>query len=128
MDGISTATAGNVVYCSWFDTVINEHLIRAGGLDIHNAPIVGFCVDSGLYPKQSFAFPAVHAGLRVTLGNSSVRYEVALFGDGDEAPRATVFCARVRRPRVQQERAHSCQYPKRVASAAGNLSAAVASM
>ena len=97
MDNDIYGHVNNVVYYSWFDTVINEYLIRAGGLDIHNAPIVGFCVDSGCTYKQSFAFPEpVHAGLRVTkLGNSSVRYEVALFGDGDEAPRATGFFVHV---------------------------------
>ncbi len=86
-----------VIYCSWFDTVINEYLIRHGGLDIHNAPIVGFCVDSGCTCKKSFAFPEpVHAGLRVTkLGNSSVRYEVGLFGEGDAELRALGFFVHV---------------------------------
>ena len=97
MDNDIYGHVNNVVYYSWFDTVINEYLIRAGGLDIHNAPIVGFCVDSGCTYKQSFSFPEpVHAGLRVTkLGNSSVRYEVSLFGEGDEQPRATGFFVHV---------------------------------
>nr|WP_272953699.1 thioesterase family protein [Casimicrobium huifangae] len=97
MDNDIYGHVNNVVYYSWFDTVINEYLIRAGGLDIHNAPIVGFCVDSGCTYKQSFSFPEpVHAGLRVTkLGNSSVRYEVGLFGEGDEQPRATGFFVHV---------------------------------
>lgn len=87
----------NAVYYSWFDTIINEYLIRIGGLDIHHAPIVGFCVDSGCTYQKSFAFPEpVHAGLRVTqLGNSSVRYEVGLFGDGDTALRALGFFVHV---------------------------------
>lgn len=97
MDNDIYGHVNNVVYYSWFDTVINEYLIRAGGLDIHNAPIVGFCVDSGCTYKQSFSFPEpVHAGLRVTkLGNSSVRYEVGLFGEGDEQPRASGFFVHV---------------------------------
>ncbi len=84
MDNDIYGHVNNVVYYSWFDTVINEYLIRAGGLDIHNAPIVGFCVDSGCTYKQSFSFPEpISAGLRVSkLGNSSVRYEVGLFGEG----------------------------------------------
>ena len=97
MDNDIYGHVNNVVYYSWFDTVINEYLIRVGGLDIHNAPIVGFAVDSGCTYQKSFAFPEiVHAGLRVTkLGNSSVRYEVGLFGEGDDAPRATGFFVHV---------------------------------
>jgi len=97
MDNDIYGHVNNVVYYSWFDTVINEYLIRVGGLDIHNAPVVGFCVDSGCTYKQSFTFPEpVHAGLRVTkLGNSSVRYEVSLFGANDEQPRATGFFVHV---------------------------------
>ena len=97
MENAGYGHVNNVVYYAYFDTVINEYLIRAGGLDIHNAPIVGFCVDSGCTYKQSFSFPEpVHAGLRVTkLGNSSVRYEVGLFGEGDEQPRATGFFVHV---------------------------------
>lgn len=97
MDNDIYGHVNNVVYYSWFDTVINEYLIRAGGLDIHNAPVVGFCVDSGCTYKQSFSFPEpVQAGLRVAkLGNSSVRYEVGLFGEGDEQPRATGFFVHV---------------------------------
>ena len=97
MDNDIYGHVNNVVYYSWFDTVINEYLIRAGGLDIHNAPIVGFCVDSGCTYKQSFSFPEpISAGLRVSkLGNSSVRYEVGLFGEGDEQPRASGFFVHV---------------------------------
>ncbi len=97
MDNDIYGHVNNVVYYSWFDTVINEYLIRVGGLDIHNAPVVGFCVDSGCTYKQSFTFPEpVHAGLRVTkLGNSSVRYEVGLFGQSEEQPRATGFFVHV---------------------------------
>ncbi len=100
MDNDVYGHVNNVVYYSWFDTVINEYLIRAGGLDIHNAPVVGFAVDSGCTYKKSFAFPEpVHAGLCVTkLGNSSVRYEVGLFGADDTTdaePRAAGFFVHV---------------------------------
>ena len=97
MDNDIYGHVNNVVYYSWFDTVINEYLIRHGGLDIHNAPIVGFCVDSGCRYQRSFAFPeTVHAGLRVTeLGNSSVRYEIGLFGEVDDSPRASGFFVHV---------------------------------
>ena len=95
MDNDIYGHANDVVYYSWFDTVINEYLIRVGGLDIHNAPVVGFAVDSGCTYKKSFAFPEiVHAGLYVTkLGNSSVRYEIGLFSEGDDEPRDRILRA-----------------------------------
>ncbi len=97
MDNDLYGHVNNVVYYSWFDTVINEYLIRVGGLDIHGAPVVGFCVESGCTYVRSFAFPEpVQAGLRVTkLGNSSVRYEVGLFGEDDAELRALGFFVHV---------------------------------
>ncbi|OIQ95944.1 thioesterase superfamily protein [mine drainage metagenome] len=81
----------NVVYYAYFDTVINEYLIRAGGLDIHNGTVVGYAVESACRFHRSFSFPdSIDAGLRVgQLGNSSVRYEIALFRQGEDKPAAT---------------------------------------
>jgi acyl-CoA thioester hydrolase len=80
----------NVEYYSFFDTVINEFLIRSGGLDIHRGPVIGLCVESQCTFKASLAFPdTVDAGLRVTkLGNSSVAYEIGLFRAGGDEPAA----------------------------------------
>ena len=78
----------NVVYYSYFDTVINEYLIRVGGLDINDSPIIGVCAESFCRFKASFAFPdTVEAGMRVgELRNRSVRYEIGLFRERlDEA-------------------------------------------
>ena len=81
----------NVEYYSFFDTVINEFLIRVGGLDIHRGDVIGLCVESQCTFKQSLAFPeSVDAGLRVSkLGNSSVHYEIGLFRAGFDEPAAT---------------------------------------
>lgn len=81
----------NVVYYAYFDTVINEYLIRAGGLDIHHGTVVGYAVESSCRFHRSFSFPdAIDAGLRVgQLGNSSVRYEIALFRKDEDKPAAT---------------------------------------
>jgi acyl-CoA thioester hydrolase len=81
----------NVEYYSFFDTVINEFLIRAGELDIHRGDVIGLCVESACTFKQSLAFPeTVDAGLRVSkLGNSSVHYEIGLFREGSDDPAAT---------------------------------------
>ncbi len=78
----------NVVYYSWFDTVVNEYLIAAGALDIQASPVVGLVVETQCNYFSELAFPQrVDAGLRVAhAGRSSVRYELALFGAlGDTA-------------------------------------------
>src|SRR5215217_6466841 len=81
----------NVEYYSFFDTVINDFLIRVGGLDIHGGAVIGLCVDSQCTFKASLEFPGVvDAGLRVSqLGNSSVRYDIGLFRQDSAEPAAT---------------------------------------
>lgn len=71
----------NVVYYGYFDSVVNRFLIEEGGLDIHQGQIVGFVVESQCKYIKPLAYPEViQAGLKVgKLGNSSVRYELALF-------------------------------------------------
>jgi acyl-CoA thioester hydrolase len=81
MDNDIYGHVNNVVYYSYFDTVINEYLIGAGGLDIHDGAVVGVCAESQCRYLKPIAFPqTVEAGLRVGhLGRSSVRYEIGLF-------------------------------------------------
>jgi acyl-CoA thioester hydrolase len=78
----------NVEYYSYFDTVINEYLIRRGGLDIHRGAVIGLCAESHCRFLAAVEFPdTVDAGLRVgKLGTSSVRYEIGLFGPEREEP------------------------------------------
>ena len=85
MDNDVYGHINNVVYYSYFDTVINEYLIREGGLDFASGEIIGVAVESGCRYRRPLAFPQhLDAGLRVAhLGNSSVRYEVGLFASGD---------------------------------------------
>jgi acyl-CoA thioester hydrolase len=73
----------NVDYYGFFDTVINAWLIREGGLDIHDGPVIGLCVESHCEFHAPLAFPeTVTAGLRVGhLGRSSARYEIGLFSE-----------------------------------------------
>ncbi|MBV59915.1 MAG: thioesterase [Nevskiales bacterium] len=80
----------NVEYYSYFDTVINDYLIRAGGLDIHAGAVIGLAIETGCKFHRSLAFPEqVRACLRVDhLGNSSVRYGIGLFGETSEQPAA----------------------------------------
>ena len=76
----------NVVYYSYFDTAANRYLIEEGGLDISNGDIVGFVVNSGCEYHAPISYPeAIEAGVRVDrLGNSSVRYGIAIFKEGVE--------------------------------------------
>ncbi|MEO5702194.1 MAG: thioesterase family protein [Casimicrobiaceae bacterium] len=71
----------NVTYYAYFDTVVNAHLIHAGGLDIQAADVVGLVVETFCRFRKSLSFPdVVDAGMRVAhLGNASVRYEIGLF-------------------------------------------------
>ena len=88
MDNDIYGHINNVVYYSFFDTVINRFLIEEGGLDIHGGAVIGLCVESRCSYLKPLAFPdRLEAGLRVQhLGRSSVRYEIALFASGsDEA-------------------------------------------
>lgn len=78
----------NVIYYSYFDSVANRYLIEEGGLEIGDGSIVGYVVNSGCEYHAPLAYPQkLEAGLRVErLGNSSVRYGIAIFAEGE--PRA----------------------------------------
>jgi len=91
MDNDIYGHVNNVVYYSYFDTVVNEYLIREGGLDIAGGTTIGLAIETFCQFHQPLAFPEViDAGLRVgKLGNSSVRYEIGLFRQGEEDPAAT---------------------------------------
>ncbi|HEY0065415.1 MAG TPA: thioesterase family protein [Telluria sp.] len=88
MDNDVYGHVNNVVYYSYFDTAVNQFLIERGVLDIHKGEVVGFVVDSGCAYFSSISFPdTVHAGIRVAkLGNSSVRYEIALYRNDEALP------------------------------------------
>ena len=77
----------NVVYYSYFDTVVNTWLISRGLLDVERSPVIGLVVETGCQYFAPLTYPeTVTAALRVGhLGRSSVRYEIALFGSGDTA-------------------------------------------
>ena len=80
----------NVAYYAYFDTVVNEHLIRHG-LDIVAGPAIGVVVETACRFHKPLSFPeTIDAGMRVeAIGRSSVRYAIALFRDGDEDAAAT---------------------------------------
>lgn len=80
----------NVAYYGYFDTIVNEYLIRTGALDIHKGAVIGLVVETGCRYFAPLEFPqALEGGLRVSkIGNSSVRYELAIFKAGEAAPAA----------------------------------------
>jgi acyl-CoA thioester hydrolase len=90
MDNDAYGHVNNVVYYSWFDTVVNAWLIEAGLLDIHHGNPIGLVVETGCRYHRSVAFPeTVEACIRIAkLGNSSVRWEVGLFTAGHDGPAA----------------------------------------
>ncbi|HEY1721952.1 MAG TPA: thioesterase family protein [Magnetospirillaceae bacterium] len=81
MDNDVYGHVNNVVYYSYFDTVVNQWLIEQGLLDYLNSAVVGLVVETSCAYFKPIAFPDfVHAGLRVAhIGKTSVRYEVGLF-------------------------------------------------
>jgi acyl-CoA thioester hydrolase len=91
MDNDAYGHVNNVAYYSYFDTAVNEHLIRAGGLDIERSETIGLVVETACRFHKPLSFPdVIDAGLRVAkLGNSSVKYEIALFRQGEDEPVAS---------------------------------------
>ena len=80
----------NVVYYSYFDTVVNQYLVEQGALNIEKSAVIGLVVETQCEYFSPITFPdVVHAGLRVAkLGNSSVRYEIGLFRNEESAASA----------------------------------------
>ena len=75
----------NVTYYSYFDTAVNQYLIKKGVLDYQAGDTIGLVVETGCQYFASVAFPdRLEAGIRVAhIGRSSVRYEVGIFKEGD---------------------------------------------
>ncbi|PWE18241.1 thioesterase [Marinicauda salina] len=87
----------NVSFYAFFDTAVNRWLVDRGLLDIENGDPIGLVVETGCRYHASAAFPErLEAGLRVArLGTSSVRYEIAIFREGEEAAIAEGFFVHV---------------------------------
>ncbi len=91
MDNDVYGHVNNVVYYSYFDTVVNENLLRRLGQDIRQLEAIGVVVETSCRYYQELSFPEViEAGLRtVKIGRTSVVYEIALFRQNDEHPAAS---------------------------------------
>ncbi len=110
----------NVTYYAYFDTVANQYLIEAGGLNIHQDPVVGFVVNSGCNYYAPVAFPdALEGGLRVNrLGNSSVEYGIAIFKQGEDQAVADGHFVHVF---VEKATNQSVAIPESIRSALANI-------
>jgi acyl-CoA thioester hydrolase len=97
MDNDIYGHVNNALYYAYFDTVINEYLISEGGLDIQSGAVIALAVETHCQFFQSISFPQViAAGLRAArIGNTSVRYEVGLFREDEEAAAAFGYFAHV---------------------------------
>lgn len=89
MDNDMYSHVNNVVYYSYFDTVVNEYTLREGVLSFNDGPIY-LTVETGCQYLSEVSFPdIVHCGLRVAhLGTSSVRFEIGIFRNEEPAAAA----------------------------------------
>ncbi|WP_180130397.1 thioesterase family protein [Acinetobacter sp. YH12057] len=74
----------NVIYYSYFDTAANALLIQHAGFDLRNTPIIGLVVDSACSFLQELSYPEIiEVGVALEkIGNSSLRYDLAIFKQG----------------------------------------------
>ncbi|HEV7683632.1 MAG TPA: thioesterase family protein [Pyrinomonadaceae bacterium] len=105
MDNDIYGHVNNALYYGFFDTAINEYLIAEGGLDINAGTVVAFAAESQCQYLRPLAFPGViEIGLRVgKLGNSSVRYELAIFKQGENIAAAAGYFVHVFVDRAAQK-------------------------
>lgn len=112
MDNDVYGHINNALYYAFFDTAINQYLIAEGGLEITAGEVIAFVAESQCQYLQALAFPdVIEVGLRVgKLGNSSVRYELAIFKQGETFAAAAGYFVHVfvdrqtRRPVPMPER------------------------
>jgi acyl-CoA thioester hydrolase len=104
MDNDVYGHVNNALYYGFFDTAINDYLIAEGGLDIVNSPVIAFTVESQCQYLRPISFPgSIDVGFRVgKLGNSSVRYELAIFKAGETVAAAAGYFVHVFVERASQ--------------------------
>jgi acyl-CoA thioester hydrolase len=86
MDNDVYGHVNNVVYYSFFDTVVNRYLIDNGALDYRKGEVIGLVVETRCSYFKPISYPdRVTAAVSVEhLGTSSVRYRVAVFRNDDD--------------------------------------------
>ncbi len=87
----------NIIYYSLFDSVINRFLIKNCGYDPINSQVIAVSPETRCTFKRSFTYPEkIKAGLSTfKIGNSSIIYDIALFGKEDAIARAEGYFVHV---------------------------------
>jgi acyl-CoA thioester hydrolase len=94
----------NVAYYGFFDTAVNGWLIANHLLDIAHSPAVGLVVETGCRYFSPLHYPqAIEVAIRVAkIGKSSVRYELAVFGQDSPLAAAQGFFVHVYVDRINR--------------------------
>lgn len=121
MDNDVYRHVNNVTYYSWFDTVVARFLLGSGAINLTDSPVIGVVVETLCRYHAPVAFPeTVVAGLRVDrLGNTSIRYGIAIFREGEDAASAEGHFVHVYVDRATQTRPQPL--PDRLRAAAATL-------
>ena len=74
----------NTIFYQWFDSAVNAWMVEQRMLDIVAGDPIALVAETRCSYFEALAFPqAVEIGLRVkSLGRSSIRYKIGVFGDG----------------------------------------------
>ncbi len=105
----------NAVYYALFDTAINAWINTSCGIDPLTVPWLGVVAESGCryFAELKFPDPLVVGLAVVRLGNSSVTYRLAIFGEPADAVAAVGHWVHVYVDRATpQARADSRHHPR----------------
>ena len=97
MDGDPYGHVNNAQYYSYVDTAVTRMLYDKGALGETDSKSIGLCVESGCKFLAPVTFPEnIDAGVRLgRVGNTSLRYEIGLFKEGEAQAAAVAFFVHV---------------------------------
>jgi acyl-CoA thioester hydrolase len=80
----------NVEYYRFFEVAVTEFLLKVCKINLFDTPVMPFAAESLCRFRRPLSWPEmVTAGIRIEhIGTSSVRYGMALFGEGGGDPAA----------------------------------------
>jgi len=95
----------NAVYYQLFDTAVNRFLLENSLLDVQSAETIFVVVETACRYFAEIAYPEqVIAGMKIAhLGNSSMRYDVALFTGSDDQAKAAGHFVHVNINRISRK-------------------------
>ncbi|RYJ01201.1 MAG: acyl-CoA thioesterase [Acetobacteraceae bacterium] len=121
MDNDVYGHVNNVTYYSWIDTAVAQFLLGNGVLDLATSTEVGLVVETQCRYFAPIAWPdRVTCGVRCgRLGGASIRYEIGIFRNDEDAASAEAHFIHVYVARAEQTR--SVPLPARLRDAATRL-------